>query len=251
MSNSAKSYALWDQLRDLKDGYKWVDLTHVLSPETPHWYGFQPLGGKKLFDFDAAPMKVFEYTVAGQYGTHADVPGHFDPNGRLMHEIRVDEFAYPLCVVDKSAAVAANNDYALTKEDVLEWEALHGQVPEGAFVAFRSDWSKRSASEYDNKDADGGAHYPGWDLDCVKWLSDVRHVGAIGHETSDTDPANRQAEIGFAAEDYILRQDKLNVEVMCNLDQVPPAGSIIFVVFPRLKDGTGFPTRCFAICPKE
>jgi len=251
MSDAPKNHALWNQLSELKAKYKWVDLTHELGPETPHWYGFQPLAGKILFDFDAAPMKVYEYTVAGQYGTHADVPGHFDPDGRLMHEIRVDELAFPLCVVDKSGAVAGNHDYALTKQDILDWEAVHGEIPAGAFVAFRSDCSKRAAAEYDNKDTDGNAHYPGWDLDCVKWLSDVRGVGAIGHETSDTDPANRQAEIGFAAEDYILRKDKLNVEVMKNLDQVPPVGSIIFVVFPKLKGGTGFPTRCFAICPKS
>lgn len=243
-------HALWNQLGEMKANYRWVDLTHELSLATPHWHGFQPLGINKLFDFDVAPMKVYEYTVAGQYGTHADVPGHFDANGRLMHEIRVDEFAYPLCVIDKSEACKTNHDYALTKEDVLEWEAVHGQIPEGAFVAFRSDWSKRTAADYDNKDAEGNSHYPGWELECVKWLDQERKIGAIGHETSDTDPAARQPEIGFAAEDYILRQDKLNIEVMAHLDEVPPVGAIIFVVFPKLKDGTGFPTRCFAVCPK-
>ena len=35
---------LWDQLKEAKsEKYKWVDLTHELSPETPHWYGFSPL----------------------------------------------------------------------------------------------------------------------------------------------------------------------------------------------------------------
>jgi kynurenine formamidase len=244
------SHVLWDKLKELKVNCKWVDLTHELSADTPHWYGFQPLGVKKLFDFDTAPMKVFEYTVPGQYGTHADMPGHFDPKGRLMDEIAADEFAFPLCVIDKSKAVESDSDYALTKEDVLEWEAANGTIPEGAFVAFSSGWSRRSAADYDNKDAEGKAHYPGWDLDCVKWLADVRKVGAIGHETPDTDPACRQEAIGFAAEDYILRAGKFNVEVMKNLDQVPAVGAIIFVVFPKLKNGTGFPTRCFAICPQ-
>ena len=87
---------LWEQLELLKTPkYRWVDLTHELAPETPHWYGFQPLEIKPLFDFDQAPMKVFEYTIPGQYGTHVDVPSHFDANGRTAVEIRVDEFAYP------------------------------------------------------------------------------------------------------------------------------------------------------------
>ncbi|MCL2293262.1 MAG: cyclase family protein, partial [Spirochaetes bacterium] len=229
---------------------KWVDLTHELSTETPHWHGFEPLGIKKLFDFDVAPMKVFEYTVPGQYGTHADVPAHFDPKGRFMEQIGVDEMAFPLCVIDKSAEAAKNSDYALTKEEVMEWEKKYGEIPAGAFVALRTDWSKRKASEYDNKDAEGQAHYPGWDLDCVKWLADVRDVGAIGHETPDPDPAACKEQIGFKAEDYILKADKLNVEVMNNLSEVPPVGAIVFVTFPKLKGGTGFPSRVFAICPK-
>ena len=43
---------LWDFVKEVKGtGYKWVDLTHELSPETPHWYGFKPLEGKLLFDY--------------------------------------------------------------------------------------------------------------------------------------------------------------------------------------------------------
>ncbi|MDR1650398.1 MAG: cyclase family protein [Synergistaceae bacterium] len=250
MSSPARTLSLWQQLSDLKSNCKWIDLTHELSPETPHWYGFQPLGVKKLFDFDAAPMKVFEYTLPGQYGTHVDVPSHFDANGRSMEAIGADELAFPICVIDKSKESAANHDYALTKEDVLAWEAEYGQIPEGAFVAFRSDWSHRKPSEIDNNDSEGKAHYPGWDLDCVKWLADERRVGAIGHETPDTDPAACEAQTGFLAEAYILKAGRLNVELLKNLDQLPPVGAVVFVVFPRLRGGTGFPARVFAIAPK-
>ena len=44
--------ALWNLVSELKsEKYKWVDLTHELSPETPHWYGFNPLEAKLLFDY--------------------------------------------------------------------------------------------------------------------------------------------------------------------------------------------------------
>ena len=241
--------SLWVQLEELKTKYKWVELTHELSPETPHWHGFQPLAAKELFNYPAAPMRVYEYTHAGQYGTHADVPIHFDPDGRDMSEITLEEFAYPLCVIDKSEAVKKNPDYALTIDDVLAWEKVNGKIPEGAFVAFRSDWCKRPNNDFDNRDAEGNAHYTGWDLETVKWLVAERKIGSIGHESSDTDPAVRQSEIGFAAEDYILRQNKIQMELLCNLDQLPPTGSIIFCVFPKLKGGTGYPTRAFAIAP--
>ena len=100
--------ALWEQLKEWKSPkYKWVDLTHELSPETPHWYGFKPLEATKLFDYVEgtpddmmAPMRCFQISVASQYGTHVDVPRHFWGEGRPMNEITVQELVYPLVVID-------------------------------------------------------------------------------------------------------------------------------------------------------
>ena len=92
---------LWNTLNELKsEKYKWVDLTHELSPETPHWYGFKPLKGTLLFDYMPgtpddmmAPMRCIQYSVASQYGTHVDAPRHFHEKGRTMAEIGVKELA--------------------------------------------------------------------------------------------------------------------------------------------------------------
>jgi kynurenine formamidase len=243
---------LWQELARLKSEYKWVDLSLELSPETPHWHGFDNLAVKPLYTFENTDgvFLAYQYTLSGQYGTHTDFPGHFDPHGRLAHEYEVQELAYPLAVIDKSAAAAANPDYVLTKEDILEFEKVHGQIPAGSFVAFRSDWSKRPAAEYENKDAAGNSHYPGWDIEALKYLIDVRNIAAVGHETPDTDSALTGNAVGFIGEDYVLDQGKLNIELLKNLDQVPPVGAIIFVTFPKLKDGTGFTSRVFAIAPK-
>ena len=80
---------LWEQIKELKSPkYKWVDLTHELSPETPHWFGFKPLQADLLFDYAEgtpedmmAPMRCIQYSVASQYGTHTDVPRHFWGSG--------------------------------------------------------------------------------------------------------------------------------------------------------------------------
>ncbi|HPY68301.1 MAG TPA: cyclase family protein [Bacteroidales bacterium] len=155
-----KNLILWEYLKEMKrPKFKWVDLSYELSAETPHWYGFQPLGSRILLDFDKTPVKVFEYTFPGQYGTHVDIPAHFDPKGRTQEKIRVDEFAYPLCVIDKSEAVKTNPDYALTIEDIKEWETVYGMIPENAFVAFRSDWYKRGA-DLVNRDSEGNSTTP-------------------------------------------------------------------------------------------
>ena len=169
-----------------------------------------------------------------------------------MSEITVQEMMYPLVVVDKSAECAANPDFILTVEDLKAWEAQYGRIPEGAFVAFRSDWYKKP--NLDNPDENGVPHYPGWDKAAIQWLVEERNIGAIGHEPADTDPGfvtTKEGAYPYPGEQYILQVDRIQIEVMRNLDQVPPVGSLIVIGFPKLKDGTGFPTRCFAICPVD
>ena len=179
---------LWEFVNELKSpAYCWVDLTHELSPATPHWYGFGDLTTEVIYDF--SPDCIFhsdKYVIpAGQFGTHVDAPGHFVQGARTLDQMTLKEMVYPLVVVDKSAACAANADYELTIADLQEWEQEHGPIPEGAFVAFRSDWSKRP--DMNNYDENNRPHYPGWKLDALHWLVEERHIGAIGHETADTD----------------------------------------------------------------
>ena len=251
---------LWKLVSDLKSPkYKWVDLTHELSPETPHWYGFKPLQQDLLFDYTdgtpedkLAPMRVYQYSVAGQYGTHVDAPVHFHGNGRSLGDIEVKELVFPLVVIDKSAECANNPDFILTIDDIKAWEKQYGKIPEGSFVAFRSDWYKKS--NLDNPDENGVPHYPGWDVKAIQWLVEERNIGAIGHEPADTDPGfvtTKEGAYPYPGEQYILSVDRFQIEVMRNLDQLPPTGAIIVTSFPRLKDGPGFPARVFAIAPVE
>lgn len=100
---------LWNLASQLKStDYRWVDLTHTLSCDTPHWFGFKPFESTKLFDYlpgtpedMLAPMRCFQYSVASQYGTHVDAPRHFHVDGRSLGEIEPIEFMHPLCVIDK------------------------------------------------------------------------------------------------------------------------------------------------------
>ena len=253
--------ALWNLVSELKsEKYKWVDLTHELSPETPHWYGFNPLEAKLLFDYVEgtpedmmAPMRCFQVSVASQYGTHVDVPRHFWGEGRSMESIDVTEMVMPLVVVDKSKECAANPDFMLTIDDLKAWEAEYGQIPAGSFVAFRSDWHKKGTN-LDNPDENGVPHYPGWDVEAIRWLVEERNIASIGHEPADTDPGfvtTKPDAYPYPGEHYILEVNRFQIEVMRNLDQCPAVGAMIVCGFPKLKDGVGFPARCFAICPAE
>jgi len=58
-------------------------------------------------------------------------------------EVEPKEMILPLVVLDVHEQVEKNPDYVLAVEDVQAWERRHGPNSRGAFVAMRTDWSKR------------------------------------------------------------------------------------------------------------
>lgn len=241
---------LWNQLEKLKSDYKWVDLSRKVSPNTPHWSGFEAMKVEPLYELDKDGFTANTYTVVSQYGTHIDAPIHFVKDRRTLDEITLHELCLPLCVIDKSDEVSKNDDFILEVEHILEWEQKYGKIPEGSFVAFRSDWSKRPDDSLDNVGEDSVKHFPGWSVPALEFLVKERNVTAVGHETSDTDPGIISAEKGLVAETYILSENRYQVELLQNLHELPPKGAIIFVGFPNIEDGVGFTARCVAVCPK-
>lgn len=113
---------LWQQLQEWQDNCQWVDLTHEMSPETPHWVGWPMLRCEEQMNLEESIFAAHAYTTVGQYGTHVDAPSHMVKGGRSLEQITLQESVMPLCVINKEAAVQQNNDYVLTVADILEWE---------------------------------------------------------------------------------------------------------------------------------
>ena len=246
---------------------KYVDLTHEFARGIPRWPGFPDETRKTIYWYD--PPKdgsgsadkrpdtmgsgFFSelFTHVGQWGTHVDPPAHFIKGLRTVDQIDPKEMVLPLVVIDVHEEAAKNPDYTLLLGRVKKWEKDHGQIPAGAFVAMRTDWSKRwpDAAKMENKDAKGVAHYPGWSLPVLKYLYEGRKITASGHETTDTDPGLATCKEDYSLETYILSTNHYQIELLTNLDQLPEAGALVVVSFPKPKGGSGFPARVFAIVP--
>ena len=239
--------AAWNIIRSKQ----FVDLTHAFEPGIPHWKGFPDEKREKLYSYSKDGFVAHLYTHVGQWGTHVDPPVHFAERLRTIEQIEPKEMILPLVVLDVHASVEKNADYTVTLRDVKDWEARHGKIPQGAFVALRTDWSKRwpDAAAMSNKDERGIDHYPGWSLDVLKYLYEERKITASGHETTDTDPGIATSKDDYSLESYILHQNHYQIELLANLDKVPENGALIVVTFPKVKAGTGFPARVFAILP--
>jgi len=226
-----------------------VDLTNSFGPDTPVWSGF----GQAKFSSAADPKTHEPYTIpkdgfrttyyemVGQYGTHVDPPAHFAENGITMDKIPLKQMILPLVVLDDTPYLAKDPDHAFSIDDLKAWERQHGSVPKGAFAALRADM-------YKDWDADPKrferSPFPAWAFETIKFLYEERGVTATGHESMDTDTTDK-----MDSETYILQHGHYQIEVMANLDKVPPTGALIVVSWPKVRDGLGFPARAFAILP--
>lgn len=245
------TYPLWEQLEQLKTA-TWVDLTHTFDETIPCFSEFERAKVSTLFNVADDGFYVQNWNIVTQYGTHIDAPIHFVEKTRYLHEIDIKELVLPLVVLDFSQEVAADADFILTRNHIKQWETEHGSIEPGTFVAFRSDWSKRwpDIEHFENKDAEGQLHLPGWGLDALQYLLEDRQVQSIGHETFDTDASVDVVKNGdIVGERYVLGQDTYQLELLTNLDQLPTRGAIIYAISPKPNKAPGFPVRAFAIKP--
>lgn len=245
---------LWDALKEAKN-YKWVELSHSLNNDSPYWAGI-PRGSVELaktcWDWGNPDLEclIQTFKFPGQFGTHIDFPGHFAKGKDLSEKYDVNDLIFPLVVIDISKKAAENSDYAVTVEDIKEYETEYGDIPEGAFVALRTDWYKKwpDIDAVSGVDEDGVEHAPGWSLEALEYIYEVRKAAANGHETLDTDASPVAIEHqDLICERYVLEHEKLQVELLKSLDEVSPVGAVIVVSYPRIEGATGLPARVWAI----
>jgi len=249
-AQSKEPASLSDALAVLKS-HRFVDLTHAFAPGIPHWKGAPDERVSTLYTVAKDGFRINEYCHIGQWGTHVDPPAHFHEGLHTVDQIDPKDMLMPLVVIDVHEKVQQNADYVLTVEDIAAWERRHGRIPSGAFVAMRTDWSKRWPDDASlaNKDANGVSHYPGWSKSVLELLYEKRGITASGHETTDTDPGLATTKDDYSLESYILGLNHYQIELLANLGQVPEAGGLVWVSFPKPLDGSGFPARVVAIVP--
>ncbi|MBQ9031479.1 MAG: cyclase family protein [Parasporobacterium sp.] len=247
-------YKLWNALEAARK-YQWVELSHPLNNDSPYWSGI-PAGSvelsKTLWDWGKPELEclIQSFKFPGQFGTHIDFPGHFIQGKQMSEQYDVHDLIFPLVVIDITEQVKKDVHYAVTVEDIKNYEAQYGPIPDGAFVALRTDWYKNwpDMDALSGTGEDGSENFPGWSLEALKYIYETRNAAANGHETLDTDASTVAAEAGdLICERYVLDQEKLQVEALRNLDKVQPAGAVIIVSYPRIEQATGLPARVWAI----
>lgn len=243
--------SLWDVYQNQLRTARYVDLTHVIAPGIPVWSGF----GASRFQRTVHPDtgQPYEYSRDGfeatgyvlstdQLGTQLDPPAHWAPEYPAIDELPATFAVRPLVVISIVPQVARDPNYHLQVADILEWEKRHGRIPAGSVVFVRSDWSRHWPDPALAREA----RFPGVSLAALQFLHLERHILLHGHEPLDTDSTPN-----LEGEAWLMHHGYTQAEGVAHLDQVPEAGALVTIGFPRFAGGTGGYARFVAICPAD
>jgi kynurenine formamidase len=231
----------------LAKGFRDVhDLTHTFTSKTPVFPAFKPIQINPKFSIAKDGFFANEITFDEHTGTHMDAPAHFVQGGATADKLPADKFFAPLAVINIESRAAKDADAVVTIDDVVAWEKQHGRLPAGAFVAMYSGWGARigNAGRFLNKDAKGTMHAPGFSEDAAKFLTKERDIVGVGVDTLSLDIA---AASKFVAHLAFLGAGKYGVELIANLNAVPPSGATIVVGGLKHEGASGGPCRVYAL----
>ena len=222
------------------------DLTHTLSPQTPVYPVFNPFQIVQRFELASDGFFGSELTLGEHTGTHLDAPNHFAAGGLSTDQMDPQQFFAPLAVISIADRAARDPDTGITVDDLRAWERQHGRLPDGAFVAMNSGWDQRvgDSQAFLNADAEAVLHFPGFSVEAAQFLIEERDIVGVGVDTLSLDVG---MSTDFAAHLTFLPAGKYGLELMANLDDVPPAGATLIVGAPKHQGGSGGPARVFAV----
>ncbi|MBD9372864.1 cyclase family protein [Rhizobium sp. ARZ01] len=221
-----------------------ADLTHELFEEFPTFFGPQQFFREQKFNFKEHTFNLFELRYSEHTGTHMDAPLHFSADGLSVAEIPVENLVVPLVVIDIREKAAADPNAQLTPDDLKAWISANGDIPDNACVAMNSGWSAHLGTDkFRNADAEGKLHFPGFHVETVKALLETKAAGIAVDSLS----LDYGISPDFATHNTWLPAGRWGLEAVANLDKVPVKGATLVVGAPKVRGGTGGPSRVLAL----
>ena len=134
----------------------------------------------------------------------------------------------------------------MTPDDIKAWEAKNGPLPEGCCVAMSSGWDKLLMTpRFAGRDDAGKNHTPGFHAETAQLLMSERSVKGIGVDTLSLDTGLNTGP--FPVHYPWLGSGRWGVECLANLGSLPAKGAILVLGGPKVKGGTGGPSRVLAL----
>ena len=112
-----------------------VSLSHTNSPARSPLFPGDPVFTLTTVNTVAEDGYYMQYVREGEHtGTHYSAPCHFREGKLCAEDLDAADFILPAVVIDVRAEVAADANHVVTRADLQDWEAVHGEMPSGAAV---------------------------------------------------------------------------------------------------------------------
>lgn len=223
-----------------------LDLTHPLFEGFPTFSGEKWFTIESMVTFAKDRVNLNRWIMVEHTGTHMDAPIHFSADGASTAEVPIADLVVPLAVIDIAQRAQDDPDTTLTPEDVVRWEAANGPLREGCCVVMNSGWHRLlDTPRFAGRDEAGKNHTPGFHPETAHLLMAERGVKGIGVDTLSLDAGSAMG--AFPVHYAWLGSGRWGVERLANLDSVPAKGAILVLGGPKVKGGTGGPSRVMAL----
>jgi kynurenine formamidase len=226
-----------------------VDLQHVISPDIPLWPGDPKVVFKTVATMKSDGYYLRSFTIGEHSATHMNAPNSFNAGDqRSITSYAPEQLVVPAAVIDMRGQCAADADYQLSKQDVLDWEAVNGQLAPGTFLIMYTGWQDKwnDPKAFFNIDGKGNLHFPGFAGDTTTWLLSDRQIAGVGIDTHGVDPG---LDTSYATNTQTTAAHKIVIECLGNIDELPATGTTLVLGILRLKDGSGTPLSVMAFVP--
>ncbi|XP_050411847.1 isatin hydrolase [Patella vulgata] len=235
-----------------------IDMSYELGPNSTSWPNNPPFNMTPIVRGNQTGGFWLEYNwfaTNEHRSTHIDAPSHFFYGSQRVHQIPLENLIGPGIVLRAREEAKNNSDFAINKDFIVKWEARNGRIPEKAIVLMDFDWGKRyvnldnnlifNTETYENTST---YHFPGIAPDAMTYLVMERHIITIGTDTTSLDIGQ---STDYPCHIICGRNNITIIENVANLDKIPIKGSTVFVAPLKLNEGSGTPTRVFAIFDEE
>ncbi len=226
---------------------EWIDLSYEFSAETVYWTtddGFK----KETVAEGRTPggyyYSAYKFSTPEHGGTHLDSPIHFAEGRKTVEQLALSDLIGAAVKIDISEKALADRDYAMTTEDIVNWERKNGRIPDGAIVLIQTGYGRFWPDRSKYMGLEGQTkHFPSLGAEAARWLVRNRRVKAVGIDTASIDIG---ISTGFETHVALMTENVPAFENVANLDKLPSKGFQIVAMPMKIKGGSGAPLRIAA-----
>jgi kynurenine formamidase len=233
------------------DALRFVSLSHLNDPATTNVFPGDPPFTLETIATIPTDGYFLQFVREGEHtGTHWGAPGHFNTGEPLADQLDPADFFLPAVKIDVRHKCRHNPDYAVTIDDIKDWEHRHGRIPNESAVVIWTGWDALwGTPAYPNQDAAGVLHQPGFSIPAVEWLIDTGRLGYRGATGTDTFSPDVGTDETYTVSKLVYRRHRLSFEILANLAQLPTRGAWLMAGGHVNKNGAGSTALVMGVIP--